>query len=226
VFLHHARLALSQIETAGEAARRAEQPDKPVFVIGFLSGQEVAWLPAAPRILRQESPDTEISISSHSSPELAAGLMQRKVDVAILRREKETTGLVFKFLIKEPLITLMPATHRLTARKAVRPQDLAREIFVGPAQLAPVPQVGDQGLCGEGRYHAATEIRRRRHLRRNVVAGIHRRCDAASALRAKYADPIGCRSAIAGRATDHRSGYGLQQVEHVSTTQAICVPCG
>jgi LysR family transcriptional regulator, hca operon transcriptional activator len=138
VFLHHARLALSQIETAGEAARRAAQPDKPVFVIVFLSGQEVAWLPEALRILRQESPDTEISISSHSSPELAAGLMQRKVDVAILRREKETTGLVFKFLIKEPLITLMPATHRRTARKTVRPQDVAREIFVGPAQLAPV----------------------------------------------------------------------------------------
>jgi len=87
VFLHHARLALSQIETAGEAARRAEQPDKPVFVVGFLSGQEVAWLPAALRILREESPGTEIGITSHSSPELAAGLMQGKVDVAILRRE-------------------------------------------------------------------------------------------------------------------------------------------
>ncbi len=138
VFLHHARLALSQIETAGEAARRAEQPDKTVFVIGFLSGQEVAWLPEALRILREESPGTEISISSHSSPELAAGLMQGKVDVAILRRETQSTGLAFKFLVKEPLIALMPATHRLAARKTVRPRELAREIFIGPAQLAPV----------------------------------------------------------------------------------------
>jgi LysR family hca operon transcriptional activator len=138
VFLHHARLALSQIETAGEAARRAEQPDKTVFVIGFLSGQEVAWLPEALRILREESPGTEISISSHSSPELAAGLMQGKVDVAILRRETLSTGLAFKFLVKEPLIALMPATHRLAARKTVRPRELAREIFIGPAQLAPV----------------------------------------------------------------------------------------
>ena len=138
VFLHHARLALSQIETAGEAARRAEQPHKPVFVVGFLSGQEVAWLPEALRILREESPGTEISITSHSSPELAAGLMQGKVDVAILRRETQSTGLAFKFLVKEPLIVLMPATHRLAARKTVRPQELAREIFIGPAQLAPV----------------------------------------------------------------------------------------
>src|SRR5260370_15349323 len=71
-------------------------------------------------------------------PEVAAGLMQGKVDVAILRRETQSTGLAFKFLVKEPLIALMPATHRLAARKTVRPRELAREIFIGPAQLAPV----------------------------------------------------------------------------------------
>src|SRR6266853_231801 len=45
VFLDHARLALLQVEAAGEAARRAEQPEKPVFVVGFLAGQEMDWLP-------------------------------------------------------------------------------------------------------------------------------------------------------------------------------------
>jgi LysR family transcriptional regulator, hca operon transcriptional activator len=38
----------------------------------------------------------------------------------------------------EQLFAILPATHRLAARKAIRPQDLAREIFVGPAHLAPV----------------------------------------------------------------------------------------
>src|SRR5271165_2058256 len=41
VFLDHARMALLQVETAGEAARRAVQPDKPVFAVGFITGQEV-----------------------------------------------------------------------------------------------------------------------------------------------------------------------------------------
>src|SRR5689334_16413864 len=36
VFLDHARLALLQVETAGEAARRAAQPERASFVIGFL----------------------------------------------------------------------------------------------------------------------------------------------------------------------------------------------
>ena len=48
-FLDHARLALSQVEAAGEAARRAAYPAKPSFVIGFLTGVELEWLPAAMR---------------------------------------------------------------------------------------------------------------------------------------------------------------------------------
>src|SRR6202167_80119 len=54
VFLDHARLALLQVEAAGEAARRAAQPEKASFVISFLAGQELVWLPGAPRILREE----------------------------------------------------------------------------------------------------------------------------------------------------------------------------
>src|ERR1700756_4028990 len=41
VFLDHARLALLQVEAAGEAARRAAQPEKATFVLGFLTGHEV-----------------------------------------------------------------------------------------------------------------------------------------------------------------------------------------
>src|ERR1700737_3651450 len=44
-FLDHARLALSQVEAAGEAARRAAQPAKASFVMGFLTGTEVEWWP-------------------------------------------------------------------------------------------------------------------------------------------------------------------------------------
>jgi LysR family hca operon transcriptional activator len=138
VFLDQARLVLMQVEAAGEAARRVEKPGKPVFVLGFLIGQEVTWLPDALRILREEAPDAEIMLSSQSSPELALALMQGKVDVALLRREPQATGLVFKFLVKEPLVVLLPSRHRLAARKAIRPQDLARETYINSAMLAPV----------------------------------------------------------------------------------------
>ncbi len=97
VFLDHARLALMQIEVACEAARRTEQPSKPRFVIGFLPGQEVIWLSETLRILREEEPEVEITLSTKSSPELADALMQGKLDVALLRSKTQTAGLAFKF---------------------------------------------------------------------------------------------------------------------------------
>src|SRR6476646_9261058 len=50
-FLDHARLALTQVEAAREAARRAAEPAKPSFALGFLTGQEMERLPEAVRIL-------------------------------------------------------------------------------------------------------------------------------------------------------------------------------
>jgi LysR family hca operon transcriptional activator len=137
VFLDHARLALLQVEAAGEAARRVAQPGKASFVLGFLTGHEVMWLPEALRILREELPSIEITLSSQSSPELAGALMRGKVDVAFLRREIQAPGLAFKFLIKEPLIAVLPSGHRLAARKAIRPQDIAGERYITPTKAAP-----------------------------------------------------------------------------------------
>jgi LysR family hca operon transcriptional activator len=145
VFLDHARMALLQVETASEAARRVEQPDKPAFVIGFLTGQEVTLLPETLRILREEAPGVDITFLSLASPQLALALMRGKVDVAFMRRETQTTGLAYKLLIKEPLLVVLPASHRLAASKAIQPQELAREIFIGVAQAAPAVRavIGD-----------------------------------------------------------------------------------
>jgi LysR family hca operon transcriptional activator len=136
-FLDHARLALLQVEAAGEAARRAARPEKAAFVIGFLAGQELVWLPEALRILREEQPDIEITLASQSSPELAGALMRGKVDVAFLRREKDAPGVAFKPLIKEPLVAVLPADHRLAAAKEVRLRDLAGETYISPTRVAP-----------------------------------------------------------------------------------------
>ena len=137
VFLDHARLALLQVEAAGEAARRAAQPEKAAFVVGFLAGQELVWLPETLRILREEQPDLEITLASQSSPELAGALMRGKIAVAFLRREAQAPGLAFKFLVKEPLVVVLPAGHRLAARKEINPRDLAGETYITPTRVAP-----------------------------------------------------------------------------------------
>src|SRR5437762_8892794 len=125
VFLGHARLALAQVEAAGEAARRAAQPAKPSFALGFLTGHEIDWLPEAIRLLRDELPNMEITISSQYSPDLAGALVRGKLDVAFLRPEPQTTNLVFKLLTQEPLVVVLPSDHRLASHEAINPQDIA-----------------------------------------------------------------------------------------------------
>src|ERR1700722_11813296 len=100
-FLDHARLALTQAEAAVEAARRAARPAKAIFAVGFLTGQEAAWLAPATRILSDELPNIEIRVSSGFSVTLAEDLKQGRVDIAFLRHEPDP-DLAFKLVLKEP----------------------------------------------------------------------------------------------------------------------------
>lgn len=137
-FLDHARLALAQVEAAGDAARRSAGLAKEGFVLGFLTGQEMTWMPEALRIAREALPGAEIVILSQSSPELAAGLMRGRVDVAFLRQEK-APGLVYRQVDQEGLLVILPADHRLAVQKSIHPQYLAREIFISvPKTTSPV----------------------------------------------------------------------------------------
>ncbi len=137
VFLDHARLALMQIDVACEAARNTERPHKPGFSLGFLPGQEVIWLSSVLRILREEAPDVDVTITTKSSPELANALMQGEIDAALLRREPRTAGLDFRLFAREPLIVVLPARHRLARHKSIRPEDICHEEFISTARASP-----------------------------------------------------------------------------------------
>jgi LysR family transcriptional regulator, hca operon transcriptional activator len=140
-FLDHARLALSQVEAAGEAARRAVQPAKPVFHLGFLTGQELDWLPPAMRLLGDQLPDIQVTVSSNYSPDLADALMGGRLDAAFMRREPGATDLAFERVSTEPLVVLMPRDHRLAACDAVDPRQIVGESFISVSSIAPVLRV-------------------------------------------------------------------------------------
>ena len=63
-FLDHARLALAQVDAATEAARRAAQPAKHAFALGFQTGEEITWLARAMQVLCDQLPDIEVTVSS------------------------------------------------------------------------------------------------------------------------------------------------------------------
>jgi LysR family hca operon transcriptional activator len=137
VFFDHARLALTQIDAGVEAARKAAQPSKQRFAIGFLTGQEMIWLPEAMHILRAELPNIEVTVISDYSPDLAEALVRGKLDVAFLRVEPGY-DLSYQSVIQEPLVVLMTSDHPLASHDMVSPQDLVGEPFIAMGNKATV----------------------------------------------------------------------------------------
>jgi LysR family transcriptional regulator, hca operon transcriptional activator len=136
-FLDHARLALMQVDAAVEAARKAAQPARKAFAIGFQTGHEMNWLPRAMHVLRDELKNIEIKISSDYSPDLAEALVRGRLDLAFMRVEPGYE-LGYHVVDREPLIVLMPSDHRLTTRQAIHPRELVGETFIGGSNKATV----------------------------------------------------------------------------------------
>ena len=141
VFLDHARLALAQVETAREAARRAAAPTKPSFALGFLTGQEMDWLPEAMRILHDELPNMQVTVASQYSPDLANALRTGRLDVAFMRPEVGTPDLAYRLVTKEPLVVVLPSDHHLASRQVIHPRDVIGETFITVSKTAPALQV-------------------------------------------------------------------------------------
>jgi LysR family transcriptional regulator, hca operon transcriptional activator len=136
-FLDHARLALTQAETAIKAARHATHGAKPPFALGFLTGQEIDWLPEAMRVLRDELPNLDVTVASQYSPLLGEALMRGKLDLAFMRAEPNMADLTYQVIAKEPLVAVLPSDHRLAALDEVDPRELVGERFIAVSNTAP-----------------------------------------------------------------------------------------
>lgn len=136
-FLDHARLALGQAAEAIQAARRAARPAKAVFSVGFLTGQEVDWLPHVTRILRAELPTIEFKVTSLYSPDLGDALQSGEIDLGFLRIEPRP-HVTYKVVAAEPLVAILSSDHRLAGQAEIDPHDLEGETFVG---FSDVPHV-------------------------------------------------------------------------------------
>jgi LysR family hca operon transcriptional activator len=129
-FLEHARLALSHATAAAEAARRAARPHKHHFSVCFLSGQEVDWLPRVMQLLRSDLPSIDFRVSSLHSPLVADAVQRGEVDLGFSRIERRS-GVTYRVIAHEPIVAVLPSDHRLAARAAIDPQELAGETFIG-----------------------------------------------------------------------------------------------
>jgi LysR family transcriptional regulator, hca operon transcriptional activator len=131
-------VVLTQAEAAKEAARRAAQPAKATFALGFLPGTEVEWMAQAMRILHDQLPNIDVTVSSQYSPDLADALMGGRLDAACMRAEPRA-HLAYRRVLTGPFILVFQIDHRLAALAAIELRAIVDETFIIPsAQTAPV----------------------------------------------------------------------------------------
>ena len=129
-FLDHARLALNQAAEAIAAARRAVRPPKTSFSVGFLTGQEVVWLPHVTHILRSQLKDIDFRVTSDFSPDIAQAVQRGEIDLGFSRIERQS-DVIYKVIAREPIVAVLPSDHFLAARSEIDPRDLDPDSFIG-----------------------------------------------------------------------------------------------
>jgi LysR family transcriptional regulator, hca operon transcriptional activator len=134
-FLVHARVSVSEAGEAVQAARRAARPAKAVFSVGFLTGEEVDWLPHVTRILRAELPKIEFKVTSMYSPDLAEALQNGEIDLGFLRVEPKP-DVTHDVIANEPIVVILPSDHPLAEQEEIDPKALEDETLVGFSDIA------------------------------------------------------------------------------------------
>lgn len=129
-FLEHARLALQAAAEAVAAARRTARPPKPSFSVGFLTGQEIEWLPHVTRVLRGRLKDIDFRVSSDFSPHIGEAIQRGEIDLGFCRLEPQP-DVSYKVIAHEPILVILPSDHPLTACTAIDVRDIDPASFIG-----------------------------------------------------------------------------------------------
>lgn len=135
-FLDHARLIVTQVNAARDAARRAAKPASKTFAIGFLTGHEVNWMGEATRIIASDLPNIQLTVSSQYSPDLAEALSSDRLDLAFMRAEPGWPDLEYITISSEPFVMIMPGDHRLAKYQEVDIHEIVGETFIGASDIA------------------------------------------------------------------------------------------
>jgi LysR family transcriptional regulator, hca operon transcriptional activator len=129
-FLDHARLALGQAAEAVAAARRAVRPAKTSFSVGFLTGQEVEWLPHVTHVLRSQLKTIDFRVSSDFSPDIAEAVQRGEIDLGFSRVEPQP-DVTYKVIEHEPIVVILPDDHPLAEKAEIDPRELDPDAFIG-----------------------------------------------------------------------------------------------
>jgi len=130
VFLERARLILSRVEDAVQAAQRSGHGTTGSLNLGFVGSATYDVLPAVLRAFQQAAPQVELTLWEMPVQAQLEALLEKRIDVGLIRIPLKTDGLVYRTVLREPLLAALPSSHRLARAPGLHLAALAGEPFV------------------------------------------------------------------------------------------------
>jgi LysR family hca operon transcriptional activator len=123
VFLRDCREILEKVDQSVELAVKVAHAEVRELSIGLSPPAEVLVMPKLPLIMN-EVPGVAAQLHCMSTPQQIAALRRYTIDVGFLRGPLEEPDLVSEEVLREEIVVVLPAKHRLAKTKRVSVQML------------------------------------------------------------------------------------------------------
>ncbi|EEY91208.1 DNA-binding transcriptional regulator HcaR [Acinetobacter lwoffii] len=133
VFLEQARLTLAQADKAVAMARQVSQAKQQMLRIGFVPVAEMKIFPYILPNLRVQNSDLKIELLSLNNNEQMRLLKKGDLDLTFTRHNFNSDEIESQFVIREPLIFLLPKDHPLAKYERIPVKALNGIDFIIPS---------------------------------------------------------------------------------------------
>lgn len=136
-FLEDASALLTAFDDATERVRSMQRSERERLVLGFLEGAALMLTEPILSAFSDRHPGVTVEMRQFNYDDPSAGLTDRSVDVAFVRRPLTTDGVEFEPLFTEPRVVMLRADHPLADRVSVGVAELIDEPILGAACTDP-----------------------------------------------------------------------------------------
>ena len=134
VFLEQARLTLAQADKAVAMARQVSKAKQQMLRIGFVPVAEMKIFPYVLPNLRVQNPDLKIELLSLNNVEQMRAIKKGELDITFTRHNLHSDEIESKFVLREPLIFILPKDHPLAKYERIPVTALNGIDFIIPAK--------------------------------------------------------------------------------------------
>lgn len=135
VFLEQARKTLANANRGVTLARQAANGEIGQLSIGYNVPAGFRVFPQVIPAFRKRWPNVRLTFHNLKIAQQLDGLRRDELDLGFMWLPIPTEGLEVQELVKEPLVAVLPARHRLASAKTVAIKDLSREPLILMSRL-------------------------------------------------------------------------------------------